>query len=305
MTGPTMDLNPGSFVLNYLKDRSLASIMEPIFNLLIMVPLGIYAKYYFQYSWKKTLLLAFFLSLFFEVTQLSGLYGIYPRPYRLFSVDDLLFNTFGGLVGFWIAPLFMKILPSKERLDEASYEKGETVSILRRAVALLIDYVILSAFLFIINLIPRIVGENIYALDKEALSIILYIVGVLIYFILISYLFKGRTIGKAVVRIRVVRIEKENERPSLWSLLKRYVLLYYFIVPCFMFLSHLLDRTGTAPSSELDFILGEIVVMFLVCVIFVVNFIYAIFAKKHRLFYESMSGTKVVSTIIKNESEKI
>lgn len=300
MSGPIMDLKPGSFIVNYMKDRTLISILEPVFNLLIMVPLGMYARYYFRYSWKKTLVLAFFISLFFELTQLTGLYGIYPRPYRLFSLDDLMFNSLGGLIGFWIAPLFMKFLPSKERIDERSYEKGERVSLLRRAVALLIDYFAISVVVALISYGLNIAGLPALGLEQDAYSVVMYIAGVFIYFILLCYFCKGRTIGKAVVRIRVVRIDKENERPGLWSLIKRYVILYYFILPTFILLSHLLGSTGTAPSSQLDFILGEIVVIFSVCILFIANFIYALFARKHRLIYESMSGTKVISTIKKN-----
>ena len=44
-------------------------------NVALFVPLGIYLRYYFGCSRKKTLLLSFLLSLFFELTQLSGLYG--------------------------------------------------------------------------------------------------------------------------------------------------------------------------------------------------------------------------------------
>lgn len=44
------------------------------------------------------------LSLVFELTQLSGLFGLYPRPYRLADVDDLMTNTLGGMVGYWLRP---------------------------------------------------------------------------------------------------------------------------------------------------------------------------------------------------------
>ena len=38
--------------------------------------------------------------IFFEVTQLTGIFFIYPKAYRLFDVDDLLINTLGGILGF-------------------------------------------------------------------------------------------------------------------------------------------------------------------------------------------------------------
>lgn len=85
------------------------TVIQPVFNIFLTLPFGFYMKYYFQRSWKQTILLTFCLSLFFELTQLSGLYGFYPRPYRLFDVDDLLLNTTGGIVGAagqsgWLLP---------------------------------------------------------------------------------------------------------------------------------------------------------------------------------------------------------
>ena len=56
------------------------------------MPFGVYLRYYFCYHWRKTLQLSFLLSLFFELTQLSGLYFVYPGSYRLFDVDDLIVN---------------------------------------------------------------------------------------------------------------------------------------------------------------------------------------------------------------------
>lgn len=71
----------------------------------------------------KTMIASFCLSLFFELTQLSGLYFIYPRPYRLFDVNDLVTNTLGGIIGFVVTPLFTFMLPTRRRMDELSYEK--------------------------------------------------------------------------------------------------------------------------------------------------------------------------------------
>lgn len=48
-----------------------------------------------------------FIQPVFECTQLSGLYGIYPYPYRFFEVDDLICNTLGGMIGFWITPALL------------------------------------------------------------------------------------------------------------------------------------------------------------------------------------------------------
>ena len=98
-TKPIMQLIPFKSLMEFTTSTSLVwndpatyltAFNEPslyliIFNVLLTVPFGVYLRYYFQYSWKKTLLGSFMLSLSFECLQLSALFGIYPRPYRLFG----------------------------------------------------------------------------------------------------------------------------------------------------------------------------------------------------------------------------
>ena len=86
----------------YLKALTEHCIYVVIFNILMTVPFGMYLRYYYKASFKKVLFLSFFLSLFFELTQLTGLYFIYPKPYRLFDIDYLLLNTTGGVVGYFL-----------------------------------------------------------------------------------------------------------------------------------------------------------------------------------------------------------
>ncbi len=73
-------------------------------NLGLLLPFGIYLRAYFHRSFRQTILLSFGLSLFFELTQLTALYGIYPAPYRIFDINDLMFNTIGGAIGYRITP---------------------------------------------------------------------------------------------------------------------------------------------------------------------------------------------------------
>ena len=99
-----LNLIPFSFVADFIKNSPLvltnsstwitvikhSTFYVPAFNVLMLIPFGIYLRYYFKCSLKKTLLLTAVLSLFFELTQLSGLYFIYSGPYRLADVDDVI-----------------------------------------------------------------------------------------------------------------------------------------------------------------------------------------------------------------------
>ena len=97
------------------------------------MPFGLYLRYLFKRSFKQTFVLSFLLTLSFELIQRSALFGLYPRPYRLFDVDDLMINTLGSLIGFGIAVIFSRFLPD---LDATKVESSR-VSLSRRFIAFL------------------------------------------------------------------------------------------------------------------------------------------------------------------------
>lgn len=103
----------------------------PAFNVRMLIPFGMYLRYYFKCSFKKTMLLTALLSLFFELTQLSGLYFIYPGPYRLGDIDDIIQNTIGGCIGYALGWFAVCLLASREEIDEKALQEGSRVSGIR------------------------------------------------------------------------------------------------------------------------------------------------------------------------------
>ncbi|HIT23271.1 MAG TPA: VanZ family protein [Candidatus Faecimonas intestinavium] len=101
---------PFHFIVDLIKENPLilgnpktyiSAILDPsfyvvAFNILLFVPFGMFLKYYKGYSLKKIILASLLLSAFFEFTQLTRLYGLYPKPYRLCDIDDLILNTMVG-----------------------------------------------------------------------------------------------------------------------------------------------------------------------------------------------------------------
>lgn len=206
MTGPKMELHLFAswqhfrdntvLVLSepstYLPAMKQSVFLEPAFNVLLLIPFGIYLRYYFRLSFMKTMIASFCLSLFFELTQLSGLYFIYPRPYRLFDVNDLVTNTLGGIIGFVVTPLFTFMLPTRRRMDELSYEKGKTVSLTRRLVAYLIDW----TFLSLINLVAAIFFKLAFDSGTVTSHIWWLLLEVGVYFMIVPFITNGWTLGK-------------------------------------------------------------------------------------------------------------
>lgn len=308
-TSPTMDLVPFHAWTNFWENTSLVlsdpstylgamkeqCFYEPFFNILLLVPLGVYLRYYFRRSWWQAILIGFLVSLSFELIQLSALFGIYPRPYRLFQVDDLINNTFGALVGFWITPVFSFFLPSRDRLDEVSYKRGRTVNYIRRGFAFLFDWAILTG---VLHLAGRVFGSptlsDMLAMDGKR-SVVLYIIVIVLYFILLPWLTRGRTIGKFLVGIRLM---SENKRPpKLFQYILRYGLQYLLVIPApfiAMKVYELLPLyTGTAHT-----ILMVIALAFgLVFAVFIVQLLISVFTRETQIFYESLSHTINVSTV--------
>lgn len=74
-------------------------VMQIALNVLLFIPLGLFLRIIWRLGLSTTVLIGLGVSLTIELTQLTGVWGIYPCAYRLFDADDLLANTFGALLG--------------------------------------------------------------------------------------------------------------------------------------------------------------------------------------------------------------
>ncbi|GHP13887.1 glycopeptide antibiotics resistance protein [Lentilactobacillus fungorum] len=289
LTTPTHNFVPFTFVTNFFKYNPFSlthpgtwlaalkapTVIQPAFNLLLTLPFGFYLRYYFNRNWKQTILLSFCLSLFYELTQLSGLYGIYPRPYRLFDVDDLLLNTLGGLLGGGLASLFSKVLPSKQKVRQSAAARSQNVSPLRRGTALAVDWIIIAIISDLLNLI---IGPR-WLLTFIAWAIL--IIG--------AEIANQRTIGMRVVGIRLTN--QFGQAASSLQIILRNAIAYGIIGGTFAIQGRLLDMTGYAPVSELTTIKNIVLALSFVLLLILVDLLIETFSQKHRLFFERLSGT--------------
>lgn len=75
------------------------AFLQVALNVALFVPLGFFVRLVLRRGVLVTTLLGFGISLAIECTQGTALWGLYPCPYRLLDVDDLIVNTFGAFVG--------------------------------------------------------------------------------------------------------------------------------------------------------------------------------------------------------------
>lgn len=283
-------LVPFTFILDFIHETTfiwnepstyLKALLEPCFytvafNLVMFVPFGMYLRYYFKCDFKHTIFYSFLLSLFFEITQLTGLYFIYPHPYRIFDVDDLLINTLGGLLGYGLMGALKQFLPSRDRIDAESRKVGESVSGLRRVTVFGLDFVIYS----------MISAGSFLFFPKS------YLIVFVIYYGLIPMLSGGRTVGSQFLNVAFV---VPNQK-FLRILLRHSILyLYYFGVSfgTLYGMFYWIAEFHLKPMFSISICLIGLLTIFF---FYIINFIWILKQKKR--FYDAIFKITYQSTIV-------
>lgn len=214
---------------NWKKMLTSAMFFQIVANIIMQMPLGFYLRYYFRVTWKKALGIGFLTSMFFEMTQLSGVWGIYPYAFRCPDVDDLMNNTLGCMIGFWLAPILMHFLPSVEKMDEVAAKRGKKLDILRAFSAFSVDWAVSVGINLLVNYAYSHwikTFQNVEFFQIEFTKLVLYY----LYFIVLPRIWKKQTIGNALVKVKIVSDKEGLKIVPRKDLLSR-ILLQYFIEP--------------------------------------------------------------------------
>ncbi|MFJ7971566.1 VanZ family protein [Psychrobacillus sp. NPDC096389] len=265
----------------YMQLFKQPSFFQALFNFLLLLPFGVYLRYFFPKKkfWKRALVITFLLTLFYEVTQVTGIYGIYNCAYRIFDVDDLLLNTTGGLLGFFIAPAVLALFPSKQKVNEKAngllaHDDVKTMSVL---LAFIID-------LFINKVISTIIISMSYA--NEVSVFIVNTVVLFVVFFVVPLFWKGNTFGTKVMRFRYE--SKFSKAETNKRLFKRFGAIYamYFITG----LARILNNSALTMDSDyykatVFLSLGAWVIYFVLTIVLLIHALLVLFSKGKRRFY--------------------
>ncbi|MBH5318048.1 VanZ family protein [Paenibacillus sp. GSMTC-2017] len=305
-----MQLKPFSFVNDITRETNFAwnqfssyvallkerSFLQVIFNIILMIPLGIYLRYYFRFKFLGTVLSALLVSLFYEISQVTGLYGLYACPYRLFDVDDLILNTSGVVVGYLIAPILYYFLPRSDKLDEKINLNEVKVGFIRRGISFVVDLFVLMIISGLLSIV--LYGTSSITLgatpNESAFFMLSSGIAVIIYFVVIPALFGGRTLGKWITRIHVVEdARRDSNKFITWTgLLKRYLQLYFGVFGTINLLVYISDY-GDIP---IEAVYAIRVVIIIILLVFAIHILWNMIKGEKRLFYERISGTRNVVT---------
>lgn len=222
----------------WLKDPAVYTVL---FNFLLTAPFGAYLRYLFSRPWWQSMLAGFALALFFEVSQGSGLFGIYTHPYRLFDVDDLITNTSGVLLGYLVAIPLCHHLPSIDRVNALAIERAASrTSFTRRALAFLVDCILMGFVAGVLKAAwPVAFGNDAFG------DLASQLVASAVVFMLMPCLIGSATPGHRLLKLRVVR--PDGTPAPRYAVALRYFLLFW----CFLLVPRAIAAMApTVQSTE-------------------------------------------------------
>ncbi|GAB3889702.1 hypothetical protein GCM10029964_059910 [Kibdelosporangium lantanae] len=205
----------GSGLTAYLYNPAFQQIA---FNIALFVPLGAYLRQFFKRGVPTTIVIGLLASLAIEFTQLTGNWFLFPCPYRLFDVDDLIANTLGAAVGVLFAPLLRPLT----RDPSAPPTAPRPVTTFRRLMGMLLDVVgvyTLGGFLALGSNALVIYGFSV-DMDKQPWStavdqVLGLWIPVLVLLVLPSLTPTCATAGQRAVRLRRVRADGQPAGPRV------------------------------------------------------------------------------------------
>ncbi|ETY73652.1 VanZ family protein [Lactiplantibacillus fabifermentans] len=261
-----------------------STFFQPFFNVLLFMPIGAYLKWRHHWPLWLITLTSFTLSLFFETTQLTGLYGYYSRAYRMFDVDDLMMNTLGGIVGAW-ALIF---IPKKWRNTDHStvLQHADHPINWRRVFALAIDWIVIAAFDVIYFVLVKHFN---WPLTHN--YVWLYVTDIVLFFWLPAICLHGKTLGGILMNSQMVSTDGRPANPLQITI--HYAGLYLVSLPLLFLDLWLFNRLGNMPSASLNRLDVYLVIVSLILLIISYDLLLAFFSRQHQLWCERLSRTLV------------
>ncbi len=198
-----IQLVPFQSFMDIERETLLRDLAIILFNVAMTMPLGYFLREFFHVSLQKAVLAGFLTSLLYEITQLTGLFFIYPRAYRIFDIDDLIINTLGAYLGYVIAPLISGLLPKVSDTKNQRLVQGSEVAFAQRAIAAAIDFlIVLAGSVLVVVCVPGL--QTPMTSHESLMRFPLFFALFMMIALLYSFLLKGHTLGYRMTGLRLM-----------------------------------------------------------------------------------------------------
>lgn len=191
------DATPGELLAN-------PAFQQVALNVILFLPLGAFARLMFRRGFWASVGIGAIASLAIELTQLTGLLGIYDCAYRVFDTNDLLTNVCGAALGWVVASL-----PGIRRLgrDGAPVDRDQPrpVTRRRRLLGMTVDVLIVGLTSVALELVVRMIAVTVFDVattDLPVREIATAVDGALLGALLLYVLLTGATPGDDAVLLR-------------------------------------------------------------------------------------------------------
>lgn len=186
--------SPGALLRN-------PAVAQVALNVALFVPVGVF----FRLLWRRGIVVSavtgVLVSLAIELTQVTGLWGVYACAFRLFDVDDLLANTAGALLG----SILSLVLRQRKHAAETATDAPVPVTLLRRIVGIVCDVTALFVLRALTGVVIIVVWRVVEPSDASPVLVVLLAVVPTVLPVTLAavlVLTTGRTIGDHATLIR-------------------------------------------------------------------------------------------------------
>lgn len=174
-------------------------VLQVVLNVVLFVPLGFLLRARLKRGVVVAALAGLGVSLLIEVTQYTGIWGVYRCAYRYFDVGDLVANPTGAVAGSILAAIVVGRRPEGARAVEPELTAG------RRLVSLVSDLLVMFVLgsIIVIGWRAWLLGVRhvpVSEIDPGTQALVQW--GVPLALQAVAVLGFGRTVGEVVVQVR-------------------------------------------------------------------------------------------------------
>jgi glycopeptide antibiotics resistance protein len=213
ITCAAVQLRPFQFVSDILSFdtgsvRALMTnpaVLQAALNVVLFVPLGWFVRQLAGRGIIVATVTGLAASALIELTQLTGIWGLYPCAYRVFDVDDLIINTLGAVLGSLASLLLLR-----RRKDLADASAPRPITVTRRLTGIVCDLLIWGLSGWTVSIVfmafAALLGDGTIT---EPDPIVVFI-GFALPFVaqLYSVISRGVTLGERLVLIAAVQVRR-------------------------------------------------------------------------------------------------
>ncbi|MHC2998288.1 VanZ family protein [Microbacterium sp. HJ5] len=176
--------------------------LQVLLDVLLFVPFGFLVRVLGGRGIVVATLAGLGLSAFIELTQLTGVWSLYPCAYRVFDVDDLVTNTVGAMIGSLLALSVPRHHRGMGRAADA--DRPRPVTRARRLLGMACDalaaWLVFLAVGVVLQLVLYALGARDEVRDGGAASAAASVTAIAVCLVVV--LATGRTVGDLAVELR-------------------------------------------------------------------------------------------------------